>query len=118
MPPASDGERLRVANVHDDIVRRRIVTAVGQASQPTQCLAAVWHAGMPEAHRREVREARVLVAAAVHDGHETVLVQPFEADHRWMEAKSIAKLDDVAIRNPDRWSGAIVGRIAVRDDGV
>src|SRR2546426_7497722 len=113
MTSASDGERLRVPDIDDDIVRRWIVALVGEPSEPTERLAAVRHAGVPETHRREMREARVLVAAAVHDGHETVLVQPLEADHRWMHAKSIGELDDLAPGNPQPRSRAIVRGIAV-----
>src|SRR5882762_512436 len=118
MTAASNGERLRVPDIDDDIVRRRIVALVGEPSEPPEGLATVRHARVPETHRREMREARVLVAAAVHDGQATILVEPLEADHRWMHAESIGELDDLALANSQRRPGAIVRGIAVRYDGV
>ena len=71
----------------------RIVVIVGQPAQPSERLAAVRHAGVPEAHRREMRQARVVVAAAMDDGQLAVLVETLEADHRRMEAKAVGDLD-------------------------
>ena len=53
-------------------IRLRVVgssRSSASASQPAERLAGVGHAGVPVAHRREVRQARTVVAAAVHDGH-------------------------------------------------
>jgi hypothetical protein len=54
----------------------------------------------------------------VDDGHLTVLVQPLEADHRRVEAEPIADLDHLAVGDPDVGPGAVVRRIAVRNERV
>ena len=48
---------------------------IGQAADPAVLLAAVGRGGVPVRHRREVRERRVLVSAAVHDGQLAVLIR-------------------------------------------
>src|SRR5262245_46221702 len=101
MTAAAHRQRLRVADVHDHAVGARIVAMIGEASEPAERLAAVRDAGVPEAHRREMREARMLVAAAVDDGHLAVFVEALEADHRRMEAEAAFDADDVMLANAD-----------------
>ena len=60
----------------------------------------------------------MVVTAPVHDSEEPVLVQPFEADHRGVEPEPIGRLDDLAFGDPELRSGAVVGGIAVRHDGI
>ncbi len=60
----------------------------------------------------------MLVPATMHDGQNAVLVQPLEADHRWVEAEPFGDLDRVALADGQVRPGAIVARVAVRDDGV
>ena len=54
----------------------------------------------------------MVVAAAVHDGHQAILVEPLEADHRRMKSKAIGEFDRLAFGNAEIRSGAIVGGIA------
>ncbi len=65
-----------------------------------------------------MRQARVVVSAAVDDGHPAVLVQTLEPDHRRMEAEVIVDLEDLARRNSDVRPGAVVRRVAMRHDRV
>ena len=114
MLAAAHRQRLRVAEVDDHVARRRVVGRVGQPAQPAERLAAVRHAGVPEAHRREVRQARMVVAAAVDDRQQAVLVEPLEADHRRMEAEAVGDLDDLALGDPELRPGAVVRGVAER----
>jgi hypothetical protein len=54
----------------------------------------------------------------VDDRHPAVFVQPFEANHRRMEAEVVVDLEHLARGNADVRPGAIVRRITVRHDGV
>src|SRR2546430_11537147 len=65
-----------------------------------------------------MRQARMIVAAAVHDAQQPVLVQPFEADHRRMETEAVGNLDDFSIWNSQIRPRAMVRRVAERDDRV
>src|SRR5262245_10183827 len=118
MPAAADGQRLRRAEIDDEIARRRVVARVGESSQPSERLAAVGYARVPEPHRGKVREARMVVAAAMNDRDRPVLAQPVEPDHRLMEPESISPLDRVALPNADRRPGAVIGGVAVGNDGI
>jgi hypothetical protein len=60
----------------------------------------------------------MLVAASVDDRHPPVLEQPFEADHRGVEAEVIVDLEDLAIRNTEMRPGAVVRGVPVGNDGV
>src|ERR1044072_7563289 len=73
---------------------------------------------MPEAHRREMRQAGMVVAAPMNDGKRPVLVETLEADHRRMEAEAVGDLDDLAFGNTELRSRLVVRRIAKRDDGI
>ena len=115
---ASHGERLAVADVDDHIVGRRIVAFIGKTTDPSERFAGVGHAGVPEAHRRKMRQARMVVPAAVHHGHQAVFVQPLEADHRRMKAKAVGRLDDVVFAYTEFRTSMVVGRIVIRHHGV
>ena len=115
---AAHRQRLRVAEVDDHVARLRVVGPVGQPAEPSERVAAVGDAGVPETHRREVRQARMIVAAAVHDAEHAVLVQPLEADHRGMKAEPLGGLEHVAILDPEIRPGAVIRRVAVRHDRV
>jgi hypothetical protein len=74
MVTAAHGQRLRVADVHDHVLLRRAVDFVGEPADPAKRFAAVRHAGVPVPHRREVRQARMVVAAAVDDTEEAIFI--------------------------------------------
>src|SRR5439155_22090833 len=65
-----------------------------------------------------MREAGMIVAAAVNDAEHAVLVESLEADHRRMKTESFGGLEHLAILDPEFRSGAVVGRIAVGYDGI
>src|SRR5215471_19238592 len=115
---ASDGQGLRRADVDDLIAAVRIEMIVGETAKPAERLAGIRHAGVPVTHRREVREARVVVAAAVHDSHPPVFVEALESHHRRMEAERVADLQHLFRGDADTWTRAIVRGIGVRHDGV
>ena len=116
MLAAAHGERLGVAEVDDHVAVLRVVGLVGQPAEPSERFAAVRHACVPEAHRREMRQAGMLVAAAMDDRQQAVLVQPLEADHRRMESEAIGNLDDLRVpespasASPDSTPGRRRGR--------
>src|SRR5215471_4131329 len=91
---------------------------VGEASEPAERLAGVRYPRVPVAHRREVRQARMVVAAPVHDSHPAVFVETLEADHRRMEPERVAHLQNVFRRDANAGASAVIGGIAVWHDGV
>ena len=60
----------------------------------------------------------MVVAAAVHDRHQAILVEPLEADHRRMESEAVGEFDRLVLRNPQVRPGAIVRGVAERNDRV
>src|SRR5437899_5564296 len=114
MLSAADGERLRQPDVDDGVAGRRIVVIVGQPAEPAERLAAVGHAGVPVTHRREMREARMVVSTAMHDRHLAVFVEALETDHRRVKSESVADLDDLTLRNAQTGPRAVIRRVAVR----
>ena len=60
----------------------------------------------------------MVVAAAVHNGEESLLVEALEADHRRVEPEAIGNLDDMALGNSELRSDAVVLRIAIRNHRV
>ena len=60
----------------------------------------------------------MVVAAAVDDRQQAVLVEPLEPDHRRMEAEAVGGLDDLALGDSQLRPSAVVRRVAVRHDGV
>ena len=60
----------------------------------------------------------MVVAAAMDDRQQAVLVEPLEADHRRMEAEAVGGLDDLALGDSEFRPRAIVRGVAVRHDGV
>ena len=65
-----------------------------------------------------MRQARMIVAAPMDDGHAPVLVQPFEADQRRVEPEVVAHLQNILGGDADARPGTVVRRVAVRHDGV
>src|SRR5262245_19019039 len=63
-------------------------------------------------------EAWVVVSAPMHDPQQAVLVQPFEADHRRMEAEAVRRFDRLTLFDAKLRARAIVRRVAVRHDRV
>src|SRR5262245_3157741 len=73
---------------------------------------------MPEPHRREVRQTRMVVAAAMNDSETTVFVQALEADHRRFEAEAVGDFDHLALVEPELRLGAVVSGIATGHDSI
>src|SRR5262245_21536582 len=118
MMRAADRQRLRVADVDNHVALLGVVSAIAEPSQPAKRFTAVGNAGMPETHRGEMGEARVVVSVTVDDAEHSVFVEALETDHRGMEAKSVGSLDDLGLLNPKLRTGAVVRRIAERHYGV
>src|SRR5262245_39118070 len=118
MLSAADGERLRQPDVDDGVASCRIVVIVGKPAEPAERLAAIGHAGVPVTHRREMREARMVVSTAVHDRHLAVLVQALETNHRRVKSESLADFDDLAFWNAQMGTRAVIRRVAERYDSV
>jgi hypothetical protein len=60
----------------------------------------------------------MVVAAAMHDGHSPIFVQPLESDHRRMEAERVAYSQHLFRWNADAGTRAIVRAVRVRHDRV
>ena len=50
----------------------------------------------------------------MNDGKRAVLEETLEAHHRWMEAKAVGDLDDLALRNPELRPRLVVLRVTER----
>ena len=88
------------------------------APNPAVLVAAVGCRRVPERHRREVRERRLVVADALHDRHLALVVQVLHAAHRLVPAEVRVDLQQVLFFDADRRAMLVVHRIAVRHDGV
>ncbi len=90
------------------------------AVRPTQpySLPLFGAAGVPERHRREVRERRLVVADALHDRDLALVVEVLHPAHRLVPAELRVDFQDVGFLDADRRPMPVVERVAVRDDGV
>ena len=71
---------------------------VRSASRPSHpSVSPPFSTGVPIAHRREVRQARMIVAAPMHDREPAVFVEPLETHHRRVKAKSVGNPDRLAL---------------------
>ena len=111
-------QRLRAADIDDRVARSFWGVGIGEAADPAQRLAAVGNTGVPEAHRGEVREAGVGIAAAFDDRHVAVFVETLESHQRGMEAGLAGDGDRLVLGNPEHRTDAVVLVIAVRHDCV
>ena len=73
---------------------------------------------MPEAHRREVRQARIRVAATLDDCHVAVLVEALESGERWVEAPVLGDCDRIALLDRNAGPHPVVLVIAVGHHGI
>ncbi len=87
-------------------------------ADPAVLVAAVRRRGVPERHRREVRERRLVVADALHDRHLALVVQVLHAAHRLVPAEVRVDLQHVLLLDADRRPVLVVQRVAVRHDRV
>ena len=91
---------------------------VGEAAHPTELLAAVGDAGVPEAHRGEVRQAGVGIAATFDDGQHAVFKKPLETDQGRVEPHSIGNRQEVVLRDSEIRTRSVVSVVAERHHGV
>src|SRR5438552_7257592 len=89
-----------------------------QPAEPSERLAATGDTRVPETHRREMRQARMIVPAAVYYAEDAVFVQPLEADHRGMKTEPLGRFEHIAILDPELGPGAVIGRVGVRNDRI
>src|SRR5262245_64593613 len=101
MLAAPHRQRLGRSQVDDEIALFGIESFISDPPEPSERFAAVRHAGMPEAHRREMRQAGMVVTATVHNREVPVFVEALETNHRRMEPEAIGDLDDFAFGNPE-----------------
>ena len=60
----------------------------------------------------------MIVPAAVYNAEHAVFVQPLETDHRGVKAEPLGGFEHASILYPQLWPGAVIGRVAVRNDRV
>ena len=83
------------------------------APDPAVLVAAVRRGRVPERHRREVRERRLVVADAVHDRDLAVVVEVLHPLQRLVPAELRVDRQDVGFLDADRRPMAVVERVAV-----
>ncbi len=86
---------------------------VGETAHPAVRFAAVGRGGVPVGHRGEVRERRILVAAAVHDGELAALVEALETRHAGAEAEVVVDDAQLLARDAEIWPVLVVGVVGV-----
>src|SRR4030095_3463039 len=118
MLAASHRKRLRRTAGDDQVALLSVERLVGDATQPAKRLSAIRYARVPEAHRGEMRQARMVVAAAMNHSERAVLVEPFEANHGGVESEAIGNLDNLAFGNPQLRPRAVVRGVTKRDHRV
>src|SRR5579871_2131130 len=118
MAVAAHGKRLPSPDVHDVIGRGLRGHGIGQATDPAVLLAAVGGGGVPVGHGREVREGRILVTAAVHDGELAIFVEAFEARHAAAEAEVVVDGAQLLTRHAEIRAVLVIGVVAVRDQSI
>ena len=94
--------------------------ALASANLPTQPSGSppLGTAVCQKPYRREVREARIGVSAALDDGHQAVLVEAFEAHQRGMEPGLVREMNRVLAANGEGGSHSVVLIVSERDDRV
>ena len=116
---ALDRQSLAVGDVHDHVVARAGGIQRGRGpSEPAVLVAAIGGRRVPERHRREMRERRLVVAHALHDGDLAVIEQLLHAAHRLVPAELRVDLQQVAFLDADGRPMLVVHRVAVRHDRV
>ncbi len=65
-----------------------------------------------------MREGRIGVAAAMHDGHLAVLIEALETRQAGIKPEMAVDLAHLVFRNGNARSQAIIGVIRVRHDGI
>ena len=91
---------------------------VEPAADPAGAGSAAEAAVHPDAHRREVREVRVRVADALHDGELAGIVQTLQVAELGVEPARPVEREDRRRRDGDVRSHRLVRRIGERHDGV
>ena len=91
---------------------------IGQTSAPAVLIAGIGRGGVPVSHRGEVRERRLRIARAVHDGELAVLPQALHAEHARVEAEVVVELQEFVFFDGDTRAQLVIGVVGVGHDGV
>ena len=118
MPAAAHRERLARGDIHEEVRRRVGRHRIGQTADPAVLLAAVGSGGVPVRHRSEMRERRVLVAAAVHDGQLAVLIEALESGHAAAEAEMVVDRADLLLGDAEMRAVLVIRVVAVGNQRV
>jgi hypothetical protein len=106
-----DGDRI-------EEVRLRQLCVVEISPEPTRAFEAIRRGGLPNFRRTEVRMIRRRIARALHDRDLAGVVHRLQRFHRGIEPDLAVDLQDVAGRDAERRTIAVILLHAVRHDRI